>query len=317
VIYDGGTTKKQQEIEVVNNLIDKQSVEIELHGLKEQVNDVFFGIVLLQEKEKLLVLMKEELDSKLKTVESAIENGTMLETNADILRAELIKIEQRQIENRIGISSSFNILEELLSEDLSGGERLLLPALEVNSALFNYQRPEYDLMSIQQEKLETMDHVLSSSRRPRLFGYGQLGYGRPALNMLNNNFDTYAVVGARLSWNVWDWNYTKNERQMLLIQRDIIDTQKETFEKNLKVGAETQIAEITKFEQLIERDDEIIDLRIKIKDRASSQFDNGVMMATDYLTEVNAEKEAILNREIHKIQLVKAKVDYLTVMGRF
>ena len=316
MIYDGGTTAKQKEIEYVNNQIDRQSVEIELYGLRERVNDVFFGIVLLQEKAKLQDLVEKEISSKLQTIESAVRNGTMLESNADILKAELIKLEQQQIEVRIGIESGFNILEELLSYELSGNELLNLPELVIQTESFNYLRPEFDLMTMQQAKLKKLDDVLATGRRPRLMGYGQVGYGRPALDMLNNNFDTYAIVGARLTWNIWDWNVTRNERQILLIQSDIIGAQKETFEKNLKVGAESSRSEITKYEQILARDDEIIVLRKRIKNTASSQLDNGVITSTDFVTELNAEQEALLNKEIHRIQLVKAKVDWLTVLGK-
>jgi len=316
VIYDGGITSRQKAVEVVDNLIDKQQVEVELYGLKARVNDIYFGIVLMQAKEQLLQLASEEIAEKLKTVESAVRNGTMLESNADILKAELIKIEQQQIENEVGISSGFNILEELLSVSLSGNETLVLPVIPDKPAGFEYKRPEYDLLSIQQEKLQVMDDVLSSTRRPMLLGFGRLGYGRPGLNMLENEFDPYAVVGARLSWNIWDWNYTSNERQVMLIKQDIIDTRKETFEKNLKIGAENHRADVEKYEKMIQKDEEIIKLRTKIKETASSQLDNGVITSTDYLTEVNAEKEAVLNREIRKIQLIKAKVEYLTEMGK-
>jgi len=138
MIYDGGTTAKQKEIEYVNNQINRQGVEIELYGLRERVNDVFFGIVLLQEKEKLQDLVKKEISSKLQTIESAVRNGTMLESNADILKAELIKLEQQQIEVRIGIESGFNILEELLSYELSGNELLNLPELVIQMESFNF-----------------------------------------------------------------------------------------------------------------------------------------------------------------------------------
>ena len=48
------------------------------------------------------------------------------------------------------------------------------------------------------------------------------------------------------------------------IQKDIIGTQKETFEKNLNIEASRGLAEIGKVTDLLQKDEEIIALRTKI-----------------------------------------------------
>ncbi|MGD0710183.1 MAG: hypothetical protein ABR968_03305 [Bacteroidales bacterium] len=44
---------------------------------------------------------------------------------------------------------------------------------------------------------------------------------------------------------------------------------------------------------------------------------NGAITATEYLTEKNEELQAKLNLETHKIELVKAQIDYLTTKGKY
>ncbi len=316
IIYDGGTIKKQKELEGVNLTIDQQNVDIELYNLKERVNDIYFYIILLKEKEKLLYLIRDEIDKKLKNVESGIRNGVLLELSADVLKAEIINLDQTIIEHNIDIASAINMLVELISEDIPENTKFELPLISVDFSNRKHERLEYELLSLQQNKIDAIKNVVSTNDNPRFFGFGQVGYGNPGLDMFNDEFDTYYIVGAKLSWNIWNWNQNKNEKQILSIGNEIINSQKELFDKNLKITIEKRINEIQKLEQLILKDLEKIALRGKIKTTTSSQLDNGLITATQYLTELNAEKQALLMLEVHRIQLVKAKTDYLATLGK-
>ena len=147
-------------------------------------------------------------------------------------------------------------------------------------------------------------------------GFGTLGYGRPGLNMLSNNFGTYGIVGAKLSWNVWNWDQTKTERQVFGVQKNIIETQKENFNQNLRVALSSNLSEINKYKSLIETDNQIIQLRSEITKTSSSQLDNGVVTPTDYLSDVNAELQARLNQKTHQVKLSQAKINYLITLGK-
>lgn len=146
-------------------------------------------------------------------------------------------------------------------------------------------------------------------------GFGTLGYGRPGLNMLSNDFKGYAMVGAKLSWNVWNWNQTDNERQVLGVQKSIIETQKESFYQNMKIALQNNLSEINKYQSLIETDNRIIQLRNEITLSSASQLDNGVITSSEYLTEVNAELQARLNLKTHLVKYTQAKYDYLITLG--
>jgi outer membrane protein TolC len=171
------------------------------------------------------------------------------------------------------------------------------------------------MFSLQQNKLDASRKLLGVKTIPHLFAFGQLGYGRPGFDMLKNEFTDFYIVGAKLNWNFWDWNHTKKEKEILGIQNDILNTQKETFDKNIRIDLENKKAAITKAAKLIIGDEEIIGLRKKITTESSSQLDHGVITSTEYLSNLNAESQAELNLEIHKIQLIKAKIDYQATLG--
>jgi outer membrane protein TolC len=317
IIWDGGTTSRQEELEQLNSNLDKQGIEIDLYQLKVRINAIYFNIILLQENGEIVRLAKEDLESKLKQVESAVKNGVLLETEADNLRAEVIKTDQQLVEIRAGIQSGLAMMRDLTGFDLSNHTLLLLPEPSVDPSVYGIFRPEYTLLSMQQERLTAMEEVVSTKIRPRVFGFGQAGIGRPGLNMLSNSFDPFYIIGAKLSWNVWDWSQTRHEKQLLGIQHDIIGTQKETFEMNLNVTLETYRGDIRKYEELLKQDDAIINLRANITKKASSQLNNGVITSADFLTYFNGELQAKLNKEIHKVNLIKARIDYLSAQGMF
>lgn len=316
VIYDGGTTSLNKSLEEMNLKVDRQSVEVELQQLREMVNDLYFNILLLQEKKKLLEVVQKELLAKLLVVNSGVRNGILMESDADVLKAEMLGISQQLIEVMTGIESGMQMMEEITTVPISPGKTFILPDVTIDPALYINERPEYELLALQQNRLGAMDGLVAARLRPRFYGFGQVGLGRPGLNMLSNEFDPFYIVGARLTWNFWNWNQTRMERELLGLQQDILETKRETFDRNLKVSAERWRGEIRKYERLLQTDEEIISLRANVAQRASSQLDNGVITATDYMTEVNAVTHARLEKETHRVMLVKAKVGYATAMGK-
>jgi outer membrane protein TolC len=315
-IYDGNVTGYQKKLEKFNLQSDQKSLQVEMYQLKNQINQAYFSILMLQENEKLLNSNKNQLESKLKEVKSAVANGAMLASNADALQAELMNIDQQLIETHNDWVTGFQTLSELTSSAISENSKLVLPHVQISSTAFEDNRPELQLYNIQQLETDVMKNMVNTRWNPKFYAFGQAGYGRPGLNMLSNDFTPWWLFGAKLTWNIWNWNQSKNEKKIYEIQNDIIGTQKETFEKNLRIEAENSLTDIEKLEALLQKDEEIIELRNKITHSASSQLDNGVITSSDYIARLNEETLARLTLELHRIQLVKAKIAYLFTLGK-
>jgi len=317
VIYDGGLTSKQKKLEQVSLQSELQSLETELYKVKDKVNTIYFGIIALQENKKLLLVLKDDIKNKLKKVESGVKNGVLLQSNADVLSAEILKLEQQIIELESGIESGFSMLGDYLNTTIPETSILKLPETIVSATDYENIRPEIKSFELLQQKLDVSKSLLDVKMIPKVAGFGELGYGRPGLNMLSNSFDAFYLVGAKVTWTLWDWNQSKNDKQLIDLQSQVLTTQKELFNQGIKILLEKNISDIQKYKDLLVKDQEIIALRKKITLSAESQLENGTITATEYLTELNAESTAKLNMETHKIQLVKAQVDYLTTKGKF
>jgi outer membrane protein TolC len=315
-IYDGNVTSYQKKMETANLQSDQKSLQVELYQLKDRINQAYFSIFMFQQNEEILNSTRNQLQSKLKEIQSAVDNGVMLPSNADAIRAELMQVDQQLIETRTSRTIAFQVLSELTSSPIPDNSLLVLPRVQISSTAFEDKRPELQLYNLQQSKTGLLKNMVNTRLNPRFYAFGQAGYGRPGLNMLSNDFTPWWIVGAKLTWNIWNWNLSKNEKKVYEIQGDIIGTQKETFEKNLRIESERELAEIVKLGELLQKDEEIVALRTRITLAASSQVDNGVITSSDYILRLNEEKQAKQALELHRIRLVLAKISYLYTLGK-
>ncbi len=317
LIWDGGIVSNSKEVEAAQSSATQKSIEADLYNLKKIINDIYFNILIIRIKIGQLEITKSDLFEKLNTIKVRISNGVLLQSNADIIEAEILKIQQAQDElftNAASLINSLNILTKN-SYELSDDFELPVPSYAPYPDTSRF-RKEYELFSLNKTSLDALQGLNNAKYYPKLSVFGQAMYGRPGFNMFNPDFQTFYIVGIKASWNLWNWNITSRDNEALKIQKDILNTQEELFAMNLSISLQTHINEIDKLERMIEKDKQIIELRKKIVAQTSSQLDNGIITATEYVAEVNAEAFAVQSLEIHKIELVKTKVNYLTILGK-
>ena len=312
-LTDGPIVNQQKELARVNAAAETQKIEVELYKLRERVNQLFFGILLMDAQIKQTELLENDIKVGLNKTQAAIANGTALKSNADILNAELLKIEQRRIELRANRQSYADMLALLINQSVDESPGLETPPVPRLSP--EISRPELGLYEVQQKSFEVQNRLLSTRLNPRLSVFVQGGYGRPALNMLSNTFDFYALGGVRLNWNLSAFYTLKNDRDLLTINRNTIDLQRETFLLNTRISLKQQGSEISKYQALIDTDNRIIALREQVKTTANTQLEFGTLTVNDYLTYLNAEDQARQNLLLHQIQLLMAQYAYAVTTG--
>ncbi|MDZ4330809.1 MAG: TolC family protein, partial [Flavobacterium sp.] len=123
-------------------------------------------------------------------------------------------------------------------------------------------------------------------------------------------------VGLKANWNVFDWGKNKTDLKALDISKEIVTSEKETFELNNKMQLEELDYEIKKMEQLLLSDSEIIIIREKIIKSSDAQMKNGVITSSEYLTELTNLFEAKNILKTHEVQLSLAKSSYEIIKGK-
>lgn len=314
LIYDGGVTRQQKEMQLLNAAVEGQQVEVDLYKLKERINQVYLGILYLDEQIRQVELIRQDLQTGLKKIQAQVKNGVAFRSNANILRAELIKTAQRRIELVSTRNTMIETLSLFLRTPLSRETVFQKPSVRASSDTL-ISRPEIKLFSDQSALLGQQNKLIRARNLPRTSLFFQGGYGRPGLNMLKNEFDLFYITGVRLNWSLSGLYTKRNDKQLVSVSRQIVDVKKETFLLNTSADIRKQQNEILKLQQLIGTDKEIIDLRGSVTMAAKAQLENGVITASDYLREVNAEDQARQTLIAHEIQLLQAQIGYQTLLG--
>ena len=314
-IWDGGLTKANEILEKAQEATNEQGVEVELYKEREQVNSLFFTSFFIQQNLDILAKKKETLVARKSQMKSGVENGVILSSDLDLILAELVKVKQQQTElqsSRETVLSALAILTGKQPEDL---QNLVIDSYD---AILNDQlnRPEIGFFRKQADLLAASSSLIEKKRNPKLFGFGQAGYGRPALNMLDDQFDTYYLVGVGLKWNIFDWKNTKRDKEIIQLKQQMVETQQQQFERNISIALDREQRKITQLESMLKSDQELIDLQERITKSSVSKLDNGTITTSDYLKDVNAEAAARISLETHKVQLEAAKIDYQNIQGK-
>ena len=314
-IYDGGIIKNQNAVQSTNTLVEQQKLEVELYKIKDRINQIFFGVLLMEAQRAQINLLRADLTTSLSRTESAIRNGTAFRTNADMLQAELLKTDQRIIEINACRSVYLDMLGYFINQPLNDQTILQAPLALADETALEIRRPELTLYQFQLELVGAQYKANQTRNVPKLGLFLQGGYGRPGLNMLKNEFDTYYQGGVRFSWSLGNFYNSKRDRELLDVNSLFVNTQRETFLFNTNLSLKQQSKEVEKLRELIRVDGDIITLRTRIKNTAQSQYDNGVISTSDLLRELNAEETARQNLAVHQIQWMLAKYNYQTTSG--
>jgi outer membrane protein TolC len=315
VIYDGGQIKQQQVLQELNAVVEEQRLKVELYKLQERVNQLYLGILFLDAQIAQVNLIQQDIQTGIRKVEAQVQNGVAFRSNLLVLQAEQLKTSQRLIELKASRKGLLQTLSLFMGQDLNENIALQTPSIE-GLITPEIKRPE---MKFYSDQLKALDHrykIIRSSNLPRTSLFVQGGYGRPGLNLLKNEFDFFYITGIRFNWSLSGLYTRKREKQLVEVNKKIVDIQKETFVFNTNTQIRQQRSEIDKMYELVQTDNEIIELRSKIKESARAQLENGVITSNDYLREVNAEDQARQTQIAHQLQLLQAQINYLNILGK-
>jgi len=316
MIYDGGAIKGARALEKAGRSINEKQTDTDIYKLREQINSCFFNLLLMARQKELLNNYLELVNKRISSMNSALASGVLLKSDIDVLVSEKIKLAQQLKENEIKETALLKILSDITRTEIDASTEFVLPS-PAQEPEIELSRPELHLFDLRKEQLDASLQVIQSKRMPKAFGFATLGYGNPpGNNFFKDEFAPYYILGAGVKWNIFDWNKTKNEKQVINLRHSIIDNRKNDLTENLKRLLEAKQAEITNLESLIESDSELIALRKRITAAAESQYENGTITVTEYMNEMNSEKQTQINHEIHKINLAKAQVEYYNISGK-
>ena len=307
-IWDGGLSKANMAIAEAEAAEQRSRVDVSLYDLQSRVDNLYFSILLLDERMAQTEGLITVLESNLKRMQSCHENGVARQADVDAVEAELLSARQTMGQVESSRVSFRRMLELFIGQKLIT-EKLERPAMyEVLSS--TSARPELELFDAQENKLAAQRKAINSSVMPRFSAFAQGYYGYPGMDMFKSMVSTdwslNAIIGVRMSWNIGAFYTMKNNLEKLKTAEQQIAVQRDVFLFNTRMQTTQDDGEIARLRKAVEDDERIVELRRRVRMAAESQLENGVIDATDLLCKITDETNAVLARSTHEIELLQA-----------
>jgi outer membrane protein TolC len=311
-LWDGNIPLSQRAIAKASADADRKNLEVNLYALRDRVNQIFFAVLLYDSQLAQNDLLMQELDTNYNRVRAYVDNGIATRTDLDEIKLEKLNATQNRTSLLAARKSCLAMLERIVGEKIDDSAVFstpdaLPPVDSAGPTESADRRPEFALFDAKVDLLGAQKKLTLAGVQPKVSAFFQAGYGKPGLNMLSDDPDSFWVGGLRFSWPL-DGFYTLKD-SLGKIDADIAGTkvQRDLFAYNQDLASAQQRNEIEKLRAMLAADDEIIALRSSIKATAEKRVENGTMSVSDLVREINAESQARQMKSLREVQLLSAE----------
>jgi len=313
-LTDFGINKRRREISATDAAVQQENINTQLYALKDRINQLFFGVILIDGQLEQNDLSKKDIQTGINNVQARINNGTDFNSNLNKLKAQLLQVGQRDIDLKASRKAYTDMLSLFINKMVDESTTLEKPNVPILSD--SISRPELNVYNLQTSSYLQQEKLTKRNLYPKLDAFFQGGLGQPSpVNFFSTNLSGYYIAGLRLSWGIGSLYTYKKDLLINKNNRDIVESQKNTFVFNTQLSLKQENADIKRYEQLIQSDNDIINLRQSVKQSSAAQLQNGVITANDYLTDVNAEAQSRQDRVLHEVQLLMSQYNHKTTAG--
>ena len=303
-IWDGGDIRSKKQLTRATSETDRGKQEVDMYALNDRVNQLYFGILLLDEQLRQNQLLQEDLGRTHQQVSNYIANGIANQSDLDAVSVEILNTKQKRIELESSRQAYLSMLSIFIGKEIASGTTLEKPTDTFESTSLVNNRPELRWFDAQGGQLNVQESSLKTRFRPRFALFVQGAYGNPGLNMLKDDFSAYYVAGVRMSWNFGSLYTLRNDRRLIDNNRRKLETSRDVFLFNTNLQSTQQSSAIQSMRRQMVDDDEIIRLRVNIRKAAEAKVENGTLTVTDMLREITAENLARQTKALHEVQLL-------------
>lgn len=313
-IWDGGAIKSHEADIRTASEVSQRSLDVNMYAIRERINQMFFGALLVDAQIKENDLYQEDLSKNYDKVSSYVRNGIAHKADLDAVKVEQLKAKQSRVQLVYARNAYIEMLSTFIGEQLSNDVQLVKPSLS-QSSQNSINRPELALYDAQIQNYEAKRQSIKASLMPRIGLFVTGGYGRPGLNMLNNDFSAYYIGGVRLTWNLSNLYTKKNDRNLINTNISAVQAQKETFLLNTRIDMTKKERDIDNYKEQLKYDDEIIALRGSVKHSSETKMADGTLSGIDLVRDINAENLAKLDKVMHEINMLYAMYNLKTIVN--
>ncbi len=316
-IWDGGYTHAQKTIAKANSEVERENLEIQFQNLKERVNQLFFGILMIDEQIRLSDLLDTNLNLALKRAEIARQNGVAFQSDIDAIRVEILKAQQSKIKLNAQRKAYADMLALMIGKRIDANSKFEIPNDKFDILTADLKRPELELFKQQKALLSAQEDLIRVKLMPKI---GLMGFAvgmSPGIDMFSSSFNHIFVGGLSVSWNISGLYTNGNDKNLIKTNISKVENQEEIFRFNTNLQMQQQQNDLLRSKQMLEQDAEIVQLRSNIKDASVTKYGNGACTMNDLLRDMNAENMAKQDAAIHRIEYLMNLYNYKTTIGSY
>lgn len=306
-LWDGGKSEADKRIARAEAAEQARSADVDLYALQGRVDNLFFSILLLDERIAQTRLTLDLLRSNLEKVRALQRNGVAMQSDADAVEAELLTVNQQLTQVTASRDSYRRMLEIFTGRPLDG-ERLERPDTSEPRSMES-SRPELALFDATADKLTAQERLVKAATCPRFGLFAQGYYGYPGMDyfqsMMSPDWSWNAMAGVKMSWNFGAYYTRKNSLAKLRTAKEQVEVQREIFLFNTRLQTAEESGDIARLRKALADDDRIVALRRSVREAAESKLRNGVIDTDDLLRKITDEAAAATARSAREIELLK------------
>jgi Outer membrane protein len=307
-IWDGGNLKAQKKVTTLQGNVQTAQTDVDMYAIRDRINNLFFGILLIDNKIRLNEDLQALLFSNCQKLESMLMNGTAMKADVDVVRAEYLKAKQQMTE-LLSIKESYQrIMSIFIGKDVTTMSSLQKPTAEMPVTYENIH-PELKIFSTQLQQADAQRRLLDAELRPKLNLFAQGYYGYTGYDMFNDMFNhdltLNGIIGVRLSWNISKLYTYKNDKRKIDLSCRQIETNRDVFLFNSNLLSTQEEMAISQYRKMVTEDKEIISLRTSVRQAAEAKLEHGIIDVNNLLQEITRENQARIEQSSHEIEMLK------------
>ena len=242
-IWDGGYSKAQREAVKARQEVSALTLDKDMESLKSRVNQMYFGILVMENNLEANMCMDTLLEANLRTAESAAANGTALQSDIDNIKVELLTLRQQRKQLESSLRTYKDMLAIMIGRKIEDSEIFETPEPRIVDTGMN-MRTELMLFDARIQELETQRKMLDVAVMPKFAFFAQGWYGKPGLDIfkdiMDNRMSWNGIAGITFKWDISGFYTRKNDMRKIDMSQRSVELQRDAFKWNSDIQ-QTQI----------------------------------------------------------------------------